>query len=161
MMRTFSLRSISSRSASLMASRYVFWAMVHLFGDEHVVAQLARVGRGAVLGEPDRLLHLGFDLVPDLPQLGFRRQVVLLHSAAPARDRLAGLRLYHFLLGPVPLRIPHRVPAKTVLHRLDQLRPAAVPGLVCHPAHGVPYGEDVVSVDSNRRNIEGGRFPVY
>src|SRR5659263_584315 len=108
MMRTSSSRSISSRNASRMASRYVFWDMVHLFENEHVVVQLARIGRRAVLCEPDRLLHLGFDFVSDLLQFGFRCQVILQNSAPPARDRIAPLRLFHFFLGAVPLRIPHR-----------------------------------------------------
>src|SRR5660397_167868 len=102
MMRTFSSRSISSRSASRTASRYVFWAMVHLFGDEHVVSQFARVGRGAILGEPDRVLHL-----PDLLQFGFRRQVVFKNGAFPVYDRIARLRFFHFFPGAVALRIPH------------------------------------------------------
>src|SRR3972149_6669417 len=109
MMRTRSSRIISSRSASRIASRYVFCAMVPLFRNENVVAQLAWVGRRAVLGEPDRLLHLGFDLVPDLPQLVFRRQVVFKNGALPAYDRIARLRLFHFLFCAIPLRIPHRV----------------------------------------------------
>jgi hypothetical protein len=58
--------------------------MVPLLRDEHVVVQCAWVRGGTVLGEPDRLLHLGIDLDPDLPQLSFRRNVVLKNGALPA-----------------------------------------------------------------------------
>ena len=70
------------------------------------------------------------------------------------------LRFFHFFPGAVALRIPHRVAAKAVRYRLDQLRTAAGPGPFGHLVHGVSYGEDVVPVDLHPGDVEGGRLPV-
>src|SRR3972149_1581868 len=37
----------------------------------------------------------------------------------------------------------------------------ASPRRPCHVAQGVPYGEDVVPVDPDRRDIERTRLPIY
>src|SRR4051794_18890271 len=125
MRNTLSSRTISSVIAARRASRYCMTAMFarsllgDMGGDGDVLVEGVEGRLGGVLGELDRLVHLGLDLLVHLFQAALVDPAALLQERLVQDDRVALLGLVGLLLGAVLHRVAHRVAAEAVGAGLD------------------------------------------
>src|SRR5579883_1948119 len=130
--KTRSSRSISSRRASRSATRNSFSGMlVHLpLARVEVAVELLDRRVRTLVGESDRLLHLGLHLGADALQLLTADDPGPQELVLEAGDGVAPAPALLFLLGAIPIGVDHRVAPEPIAHRLDEAGLEVATGLL-------------------------------
>ena len=125
-------------------------------GHRDVFVDRLEGGLRALLGEGDRFLDLGLDLLAESLDRGVVDPAALLEDGLVDHDGVAELGLFEFLRAAVLLGVGHRVAAEAVGLGLDEGRALAGPGAGGSLAGGLGHQFEVVAVDRDPGHAVGG-----